>query len=157
MARTEWNDADATSCAEIVVKTCPVGQLWRSRRFREDLGFIEAENVSAVVAVDVLGPPTRNVKASSEYVFVAVEHFTRWVEVRTVLSPTREKIKEFLTDLMIKHGRIMQLVADSGSQFKSWPLSHGRGVEGSILPHDCTLSFVERTSGKDYSSSVGRI
>ena len=88
LARTDWDNASARRFTELVVKTCEVCQMWKRRRFREDLGFIEAKEVSDVVAVDVLGPLSQHARAPSKLILVAVDYFSRWVETRTVRSPT---------------------------------------------------------------------
>ena len=130
-------------------KTCETCQMWKRRRFREDLGFIEASEVSDVVGIDVLGPLSQQAGAPSKYILVAVDYFSRWAETRTVRSPTRKRVEEFLNDWMRKHGKIQMILTDSGSQFTSptfvaWIEHRGIDLRLSAPYHHSSNGLVER-------------
>ena len=136
-----------------LLSTCP--RLVRpvncaKRRFREDLGFVEASEVSDVVNIDVLEPLSQQTRAPSKCILVAVDYFSRWVETRTVRSPRRQRVEELLDDWIRKHRKIQMVVADSGSQFTSpvfvaWSKHRGMDLRFSASYPHSSNGLVERT------------
>lgn len=55
-----------------------------------------------------------------EFLIVAIDHFTKWVEAKQLASITARKVKDFFYDTIITRFRIPKiLITDNGSQFKA--------------------------------------
>ena len=66
------------------------------------------------LAIDYLGPlPT------GEYVFVAVDYYSRWYEVNITKSPTAEQTVRSLKKFFATHGLPYSVTSDNGPQFTS--------------------------------------
>ena len=149
LSRMDWDSPAARKYCVHVAKTCHACQIWQRRRFREDLGFIPSDHVSQVVAIDVIGPISRNPKATLKYIIVAVDYFSRWMETKIVRSPTHAQVISLLRAWIQEHGPIEQIVADSGSQFTaraftSWALRMGIQLRWSAAYHHSSNGLVER-------------
>ncbi|KAF9742001.1 Gag-Pol polyprotein, partial [Nosema granulosis] len=54
----------------------------------------------------------------SKFVFVAIDHFTKWVETRVLERKTAEEIAKAVEELIIrKHGIPVRILSDNGLEF----------------------------------------
>jgi transposase InsO family protein len=72
----------------------------------------------AVWGLDILGPFPR-VQGGYRYLYVAIDRFTKWVEVEPVSTiPARSAVK-FIRGLVCRFGVPNCIITDNGSQFTS--------------------------------------
>ena len=71
------------------------------------------------VALDFLGPFVKSTQGN-KHILVAVDHFTKWVEVRAAPAQNKETVAQFLIDqIMTKHGSPKRILTDQGRQFRA--------------------------------------
>ena len=62
----------------------------------------------------------KNGETKSEYFVVAIDHFTKWLEVEILSSETRQNIKKFvLEQIVFRHGCPQRIITDSGLPYVS--------------------------------------
>lgn len=67
--------------------------------------------------MELLGPFLK-AKEGKEYLVVAVNYFTRWIEVKALNSITSKNIQDFFwEDIICRHGIPKILIMDNGRQF----------------------------------------
>jgi hypothetical protein len=66
--------------------------------------------------LDLVGP-FKKAKGGFTHIFVAVDKFTKWVEVKLATSVTVAKAIEFVREIMYKFGVPNNIIADNGIQF----------------------------------------
>ncbi|GKV01994.1 hypothetical protein SLEP1_g14488 [Rubroshorea leprosula] len=92
---------DAQSC----VKKCPTCQF-------------NADDIH-VPGVDLLGPFVKG-KGGCTFLVVAVDYFTKWIEVKPLSMTTDKKIEEFLfNSILCRFGIPKRIIADNGPQFRA--------------------------------------
>ena len=72
----------------------------------------------AVWGVDILGPFPRAV-GGYRFLYVAIDKFTKWPEVTTVVNITKKSAVAFLKSIVCRFGVPSRIIADNGTQFKS--------------------------------------
>ena len=72
-----------------------------------------------VWGIDIIGALPAG-KGSIKYAMVAVDYFTKWVEVEPMAAITSKKIQSFIWRFIIcRYGMPQKLVSDNGKQFDS--------------------------------------
>jgi hypothetical protein len=66
--------------------------------------------------LDLVGP-FKKAKGGFTHIFVAVDKFTKWVEVKSVASVTASKVVEFIRVIMYRFGMPNNIITDNGTQF----------------------------------------
>jgi transposase InsO family protein len=61
--------------------------------------------------------PFKKCKGGFTHIFVAVDKFTKWVEVKPATSITMSKAVEFIRELMYRFGVPNNIIIDNGTQF----------------------------------------
>nr|CAB3492390.1 unnamed protein product [Digitaria exilis] len=87
-----------------------------------------------------------------EYCFVAIDKFSKWIEVFPVVKPTSEKAVQFLQELIFRFGIPHQIITDLGSTFTSstfWDYCEDRSIEVcyASVAHPRANGQVERANG----------
>ena len=59
--------------------------------------------------------PLKKAKGSFEYIFVAIDKFTKWVEYKPLTKYSVAKAVEFIQDIMHRFGMPNQIITDLGS------------------------------------------
>jgi hypothetical protein len=72
----------------------------------------------AVWGVDILGPFPRAV-CGYQYLFVAIDKFTKWPEATPVVSITQGAAVAFLKSIVCRFGVPSRIITDNGTQFTS--------------------------------------
>jgi hypothetical protein len=69
-------------------------------------------------ALDFVGPfnPKSNQK---DYILVATDYMTKWVEAVTLSNATEEVVIKFLFELFVHYGLPREVIIGEGSQFKA--------------------------------------
>ena len=112
-ARVWWPGIDLD--VERYVKKCHGCQLTGSATPRDPVRVTDLPNAPwEDLACDLLGP-----LPNGDNLFVVVDYYSRWYEVRFLGSTTSAKIIEALTDIFETHGIPVSLKSDNGSQFIS--------------------------------------
>ena len=66
--------------------------------------------------IDVIGKVTPKASNGHEFVLVAVDYFTKWVEAQSYAKLTAAKVAKFLKENIIcRHGMPQELISDQGS------------------------------------------
>jgi transposase InsO family protein len=66
--------------------------------------------------MDLVGP-FKKAKGRFTHIFVAVDKFTKWVEVKPVASITVAKEVEFIREIMYRFGVPNNIITNNGTQF----------------------------------------
>jgi transposase InsO family protein len=66
--------------------------------------------------LDLIGP-FKKAKGGFTYIFIAVDKFTNWIEVKHAASITAAKTVEFVKDIMYRFGVHNNIIMDNGTQF----------------------------------------
>jgi hypothetical protein len=66
--------------------------------------------------LDLVGP-FKNAKGGFTHIFVAVDKFTKWIEVKRAASITMAKAMEFIKEIMYKFGISNNIITDNGTLF----------------------------------------
>ena len=67
--------------------------------------------------IDLIGriPSNNN---TNQYIFVAIDHYTKWVEAKFINHKTAEEVKDAIIELIIeKHGTPEKILTDQGKEF----------------------------------------
>jgi hypothetical protein len=85
-------------------------------------------------------------------VLVAIDKFTKWIEVKTVTCPKAGRVLNFLDELVHRHGLPHRIITDVGSNFNNhqfWEYfeNSGIGVRYVLVTHPRANRQVERGNG----------
>jgi hypothetical protein len=74
--------------------------------------------------LDQVGP-LKKAKGSFEYIFVAIDKFTKWIKYKPLVKYSASKVVESIQDIMHRFGIPNRVIIDLGSpftaiEFKSW-------------------------------------
>ena len=72
----------------------------------------------SVWGLDILGPFPRAARGF-EFLFIAIDKFTKWPEVATVRKVTTQSAIKFLKELVCRFGVPARIINDNGTQFTS--------------------------------------
>jgi hypothetical protein len=61
--------------------------------------------------------PFRKAKGGFTHIFITVEKFTKWIEVKPVASITAAKAVKFIKEIMYRFGVHNEIITDNGTQF----------------------------------------
>jgi hypothetical protein len=61
--------------------------------------------------------PFRKAKGVFTHIFIAVDKFTKWIEVKHAASITAAKAVEFIKEIMYMFGIPNNIIIDNGTQF----------------------------------------
>jgi transposase InsO family protein len=101
--------------------------------------------------LDIVGP-LRKVPGGYTHLLVAVDKFSKWVEVRPITNLRAEQAVTFLTDIIYRFGVPNSIITDNGSQFTGRKFLefcdkfHIR-VDWAVVAHPQTNGQVERANG----------
>jgi hypothetical protein len=61
--------------------------------------------------------PFKKAKGGFTYIFIAVDKFTKWIDVKPGASITVANVVEFIKEIMYKFGIPNNIITDNGTQF----------------------------------------
>jgi transposase InsO family protein len=66
--------------------------------------------------LDLVGP-FKKAKGGFTHIFIVVDKFTKWIEVKPTISITLVKAVEFIKEIMYRFGIPNNIIIDNGTQF----------------------------------------
>jgi hypothetical protein len=101
--------------------------------------------------LDIVGP-LRKVLGGYTHLLVAIDKFSKWVEVRLITNIRAEQAVTFFTDVIYRFGVPNSIITDNGYQFtgrnsRSSVTSSTSVSIGAAVAHPQTNGPVERTNG----------
>jgi transposase InsO family protein len=85
-------------------------------------------------------------------VLVAIDKFTKWIEVKPVTCPKADRVLDFLDELVHRYGLPHRIITDLGSNFNNhqfWEYCENSGIDVRYVsvPHPRANGQVERANG----------
>ena len=122
------------------IKTCVKCQV-RKKEARVPYGrlmsVLPPDTPFAQIAIDIWGPVTRS-RAGMQYVVVACDYLTRYVEMKALSAATSKQVARFLLDNVIKtHGFVRRILSDRGTCFLSNVMQE--------FYHQCSIEKINTT------------
>jgi transposase InsO family protein len=68
------------------------------------------------VGLDIVGPFAKSARGYT-HLLVAIDKFSKWVEVRPITNLRAEQAVTFFTDIVYRFGVPNSIITDNGSQF----------------------------------------
>jgi hypothetical protein len=93
--------------------------------------------------LDLVGP-FKKANGGFTQIFVAVEKFTKWIEVKPVASITAAKVVEFIKEIMYRFGIPNNIITDNGTQFTTREF---KDFCANSVSHPQSNGQVERSNG----------
>jgi hypothetical protein len=84
--------------------------------------------------------PFKKAKSGFTHNFVALDKFTKWIEVKPATSITAAKVVEFIKEIMYKFGVPNNIITKNGTQFaarefKDFCADSGIKINYALVPH----------------------
>jgi transposase InsO family protein len=100
--------------------------------------------------LDQVGPLKR-AKGGFEYIYVAIDKFTKWIEYKPLVKYSAAKAVEFIQDIMHRFGMPNRVITDLGSpftaiEFKNWAQDCGISIDYASVAHPQANGQVERAN-----------
>jgi transposase InsO family protein len=85
-------------------------------------------------------------------VLVAIDKFTKWIEVKSVTCPKADRVLDFLDELVHRYGLPHRIITDLGSNFNNhqfWEYCENSGIDVLYISvaHPRANGQVERANG----------
>jgi transposase InsO family protein len=108
----------AVADASEIVRTCEGCQFYarKSNFFAHVLQTIPVTWPFAVWGLDIVGP-LRKAPGGFTHLLIAIDKFSKWVEVRPITNLRAEQAVTFFTDIIYLFGLPNSIIIDNGSQF----------------------------------------
>ena len=113
-----WNDM--VNDIKRIISKCEKCQLNRPQPYPEPTENIptEVEGPFTHLGLDIIGPLIKTGN-KNQYIIVAVDYFTKWVEAEPTENITSKDIIKFLINVFARHGVPQVITTDNGVQFTS--------------------------------------
>jgi transposase InsO family protein len=139
--------------ASEIVRTCEGCQFY-TRKFNLPAHVLQTIPVTwpfAVWGLDIVGP-LRKALGGYTHLLVAIDKFSKWVEVRRITNLRAEQAVTFFTDIIYRFGVPNSIIADNGSRFtgRKFLEFHDKfhiRVDWATVAHPQTNGQVERANG----------
>jgi transposase InsO family protein len=143
----------AVADASEIVRTCEGCQFYacKSNLPAHVLQTIPITWPFAVWGLDIVGP-LRKAPGGFTHLLVAIDKFSKWVEVRPITNLRAEQAVTFFTDVIHRFGVPNSIITDNGSQFMGRKFLEFCDkfhicVDWAAVAHPQTNSQVERANG----------
>jgi hypothetical protein len=96
--------------------------------------------------------PLKTVIAGFTHIYITIDKFTKWIEVKPVTATTTAKAVEFIQDISHRFGILKRIITDLGTSFTGaefWDHCQDNCIDvycASVAHRRCN-SQVERTNG----------
>jgi transposase InsO family protein len=139
--------------ASEIVRTCEGCQFY-ARKINLPLHALQTIPITwpfAVWGLDIVGP-LRKAPVGYTHLLVAIDKFSKWVEVRPISNLRTEQVVAFFTDIIHRFGVPNSIITDNGSQFTGRKFlefcdKHHIRVDWAAVTHPQTNGQVERANG----------
>jgi len=113
-----WNDM--VNDVKRVVSKCEKCQLNRPQPYPEPTENLptKVEGPFVHLGLDIIGPLVKT-RSNNQYIIVAVDYFTKWVEAEPTENITSKDVIKFLINVFSRHGVPQVITTDNGAQFTS--------------------------------------
>ena len=96
--------------------------------------------------------PLKCAPGGFEYIYVAIDMFTKWIEYKPLVKFNATKAVKFMQDIMYRFGMPNRIITDLGSpftaiEFRSWAQDCGISIDYASIAHPQANDQVERASG----------
>jgi transposase InsO family protein len=96
--------------------------------------------------------PFKKAKGGFTHIFIAIDKFTKWIEVKPITSITAVKVVEFIKGIMYKFGVPNNIITDNGTQFtvrefKDFCVDSSIKLNHALVSHKQSNSQVEHSNG----------
>jgi hypothetical protein len=96
--------------------------------------------------------PFKKAKGGFTHIFMVVDKFTKWIEVKLVASITAAKAVEFIKEIIYRFGVPNNIITDNGTQFivrefKDFCADSGIKVNYAFVSHPQSNGQVDRSNG----------
>jgi transposase InsO family protein len=103
-----------------------------------------------VWGLDIVGP-LRKAPGGYTHLLVAIDKFSKWVEVRPITNLRVEQAVSFFTDIIHQFGVLNSIITDNGPQFTrrkflKFREKHHIRVDWAVVAHPQTNGQVERAN-----------
>jgi hypothetical protein len=108
----------AIADASEIVRTCEGCQFYarKTNLLAHALQMIPVTWPFAVLGLDIVGP-LRKAPGGYTHLLVAIDKFSKWVDVRPITNLRAEQAVTFFTDIVYRFGMPNSIITDNGSQF----------------------------------------
>jgi hypothetical protein len=101
--------------------------------------------------LDQVGP-LKKAEGGFEYIFVAIDKFTKWIEYKPLIKYSAAKAIEFIQDIMHRFGIPNHFITDLGSpftaiEFRNWAQDCGINIDYASVAQPEANGQVERANG----------
>jgi transposase-like protein len=84
--------------------------------------------------------PLKRAKGGFEYIYMAIDKFTKWIEYKLLVKYSAAKAVKFIHDIMHRFGMPNRVITDLGSpftaiKFKSWAQDCGISIDYASIAH----------------------
>ncbi|KAF9760555.1 Transposon Tf2-6 polyprotein, partial [Nosema granulosis] len=135
---------------ENYVKQCRICTMIGGERTNTKNKMILATRPNDIWELDLIGRiPTKN---GNKFVFVAIDHFSKWIETKVIPNKSERTITSCIIELILKrHGTPNRIITDCGLEFKNrcvQALAKKEGIEWNFASpaHHKTVGCVERVN-----------
>jgi transposase InsO family protein len=142
--------------AEELVRQCKGCQMFarQAHVLAHNLICIPSTWPFACWGLDQVGP-LKKAKGGFEYIFVAIDKFTKWIEYKLLIKYSAAKVVEFIQDIMHRFGIPNRVITDLGSpftaiKFRNWAQDYDISIDYTSVAHPEANEQVERVNGQDY-------
>jgi IS30 family transposase len=96
--------------------------------------------------------PFKKAKGGFTHIFIVVDKFTKWIEVKPAASITAAKVEEFIKEIMYRFGFPNYIITDNGIQFtarefKDFCVDSNIKINYASVSHPQSNGQVERSNG----------
>ena len=108
--------------AQKVAQTCQACQFYApaSHQPGTEMQIMTGPCPFAMWGLDLLGPFSPKAPGQLEFIIVAVDYFTKWIEAIPLASTTVANVKKFLwQNIICRYGLPQEIITDRGPQFNS--------------------------------------
>jgi hypothetical protein len=143
----------AIADASEIVRTCEGCQFYarKTNLLAHALQMIPVTWPFAVLGLDIVGP-LRKAPGGYTHLLVAIDKFSKWVDVRPITNLRVEQAVTFFTDIVYRFGMPNSIITDNGSQFTGRKFlefcnKYHIRVGWAAVAHPQTNGQVERANG----------
>jgi transposase InsO family protein len=97
--------------------------------------------------------PLKRTLGGFEYIYVAIDKFTKWIEYKPLVKFNATKAVEFMQDIMYQFSMPNRIITDLDSpfiaiEFRSWTQDCGISIDYASIAHPQANGQVERANGQ---------